>query len=114
MASKKTPQETNWLEGWTRVIKEAAQSHNQVVYPLVNSVVEDGSNPFLNEEVLQECRKDLDLYVLVRTQLGRLDPDIEPVHNPDWCKRRREYEQRKLEACKLTIELLRMEFNSLK
>jgi len=89
MASKKTSQETGWLEGWTKVIKESARRPDQAVYPLINSVVEDGSNPFLNEEVLQESRKDLALYVLMRTQLGKLDSDIEPVHNPDWCKRRR-------------------------
>ena len=117
MASKKKiSQDTDWLEGWTKVIKESARRSDQAVYPLINSVIEDGSNsnPFLNEEVLQESRKDLTLYVLLRTQLGRLDSDIEPVHNPDWCKRRREYEQKKLEACKLTIELLRKELKGLK
>lgn len=58
---------------------------------------------FLNKDVEREVVSYPELYIAWRLVYSSYDPDIDPLHNPDWVKHEQEKEVKRLEDLKLSI-----------
>ena len=64
---------------------------------------------FLNRKVKEEVTADPELFLVYRSMYGDYDPEIDPLHNPDWVARKQAVEKDRLEYVKGRLALAKKE-----
>jgi hypothetical protein len=59
----------------------------------------------LNKHVWSECKQNPILYAIYRTLRSPYDPDVDPLHNADWCEQQSLLEMGDLNAARSLMKL---------